>query len=309
MTARTTERVGRPRTASGAAPHRTGPAPWLALPALLFFIFFAVLPLLGVVVLSFTSWDGLGSPTFVGPENWGRILAAPLTRHATWLSLIVVVFSLAFQAPVSLLLGVFMAGRQKYRELLAILYFLPLLFSSAAVAIAFKSLLDPNFGLGAATGLSFLSQDWLGKPHLALAVCLFVISWSFIPFHALLYQAGVRQIPVQLYEASTLDGAGAWRQFWSITIPQLRYTIITSSTLILVGSLTYFDLIFVLTQGGPGDATRILPLHMYLTGFRSFDMGGASVIATVLVAVGLTMSLGLNRISGSHRMESQQEGL
>ncbi len=138
---------------------------------------------------------------------------------------------------------------------------------------------------------------------------MFVIAWSFIPFHALLYQAGVRQIPVQLYEAARLDGAGAVRQFWSITIPQLRYTIITSSTLILVGSLTYFDLIFVLTQGGPGDATRILPLDMYLTGFRSFDMGGASVIATILVVVGLAMSLGLNRISGSHRMESQQEGL
>ncbi|WP_454299282.1 carbohydrate ABC transporter permease [Salana multivorans] len=309
MTARTTERVGRPRTGSGAARNRTGPAPWLALPALLFFAFFALLPLLGVVVLSFTSWDGLGSPTFIGADNWGRILSTPLTQRATGLSLIVVVVSLLFQGPVSLLLGVFMAGRQKYRELLSILYFLPLLFSSAAVAIAFKSLLDPNFGLGAATGLDFLSQDWLGKPGLALGVCMFVIAWSFIPFHALLYQAGVRQIPVQLYEAARLDGAGAVRQFWSITIPQLRYTIITSSTLILVGSLTYFDLIFVLTQGGPGDATRILPLDMYLTGFRSFDMGGASVIATILVVVGLAMSLGLNRISGSHRMESQQEGL
>ena len=76
-----------------------------------------------------------------------------------------------------------------------------------------------------------------------------------------------------------------------------------------MGSLTYFDLIYVLTQGGPGDATRILPLHMYLTGFRSFDMGGASVIAVILVVIGLTMSLGLNRLSGSHRMESQQAGL
>ncbi|ROR97296.1 raffinose/stachyose/melibiose transport system permease protein [Salana multivorans] len=309
MAVRTTERVGRPGSASGAARRRTGPAPWLALPALAFFAFFALVPLLGVVVLSFTSWDGLGSPTFIGAGNWGRILAEPLTQRATVLSLVVVLLSVLFQAPVSLLLGVFMAGRQRYREVLSILYFLPLLFSSAAVAIAFRSLLDPNFGLGAAIGLDVLSQDWLGKPHLALGVCLFVIAWSFIPFHALLYQAGVRQIPVQLYEAATLDGAGAWRQFWSITIPQLRYTIITSTTLILVGSLTYFDLIFILTQGGPGDATRILPLDMYLRGFRSFDMGGASVIATILVVVGLTMSLGLNRVSGSHRMESQQEGL
>ena len=139
-------------------------------------------------------------------------------------------------------------------------------------------------------------------------MALFVIAWSFIPFHSLLYQAGARQIPIQLYEAARIDGANGWQQFWHITIPQLRYTIITSSTLILVGALTYFDLIFVLTQGGPGNATRILPLDMYLTGFRSFDMGGASVIGVILVVIGLAMSLGLNRATGAHRMESQMEG-
>lgn len=294
---------------TGAAHRRrTGPAQWLAVPALGFFAFFALVPLAGVLVLSFVNWDGLGSPTFAGTANWSRILADHLTHDAIWLSVKVVAFSVLFQAPVSLLLGVFMAGHQKWREILSILYFVPLLFSSAAVAIAFRSLLDPNFGLGSATGLSWLSQDWLGRPDLALYVALFVIAWCFIPFHSLLYQAGVRQIPVQLYEAALIDGASAWQRFWNITIPQLRYTIVTSTTLILVGSLTYFDLIYVLTGGGPGTATRILPLHMYLTGFRSFDMGGASVIAVILVAVGLTMSLGLNRLSGSHRMESQQEG-
>ncbi len=99
------------------------------------------------------------------------------------------------------------------------------------------------------------------------------------------------------------------RQFFSITLPQLRYTVITSSTLMLVGSLTYFDLIFVLTQGGPGSATRILPLDMYISGFRNYDMGGASVIAVILVAVGLTLSLLLNKISGSSKMESDKAGM
>lgn len=280
----------------------------MAVPALGFFGMFALVPLVGVVVLSFMSWDGLGSPSWVGGDNWSRTLADPLTQDAMVLSVKVVALSWLFQAPVSLLLGVFMAGRQRYRALLSVLYFLPLLFSSAAVAIAFRSLLDPNFGLGAATGLDLLSQDWLGDPQLALFVVLFVIGWCFIPFHSLLYQAGVRQIPMQLYEAAMLDGASGWQRFWRITVPQLRYTMITSSTLILVGSLTYFDLIYVLTQGGPGNATRILPLHMYLTGFRSFDMGAASVVAVVLVVVGLAMSLGLTRASGAHRMESQQEG-
>ena len=98
---------------------------------------------------------------------------------------------------------------------------------------------------------------------------IFVVSWQFIPFHSLIYQGGVRQIPTSMYEAALIDGAGRVRQFFSITLPQLKYTIITSSTLMVVGSLTFFDLIFVLTAGGPGDATRVLALDMYKTGFQA----------------------------------------
>ena len=136
---------------------------------------------------------------------------------------------------------------------------MPLLLSSAAVAIAFKALLDPNFGLGAGRGHRGLSQDWLGNPDLVLFVVVFVIAWQFVPFHTLIYQGGVRQIPTSMYEAAQIDGAGRVQQFFYITLPQLKYTIITSSTLMVVGSLTYFDLIFVLTGGGPGYATRSSP--------------------------------------------------
>ncbi len=295
---------------SGAAANgRTGPPFLMAVPALAFFGLFALIPLLGVAVLSFMEWDGLGAPQWVGLDKWAETLANPVTRQAMWLTVVFVVASYLFQAPVALLLGVFMAGRQRYRAFLSVLFFLPLLFSSAAVGITFQSLLDPNFGLSRAFGTELLNRDWLGDPDLALFVVVFVVGWSFIPFHSLLYQAGVRQIPASMYEAATLDGAGRWKQFWNVTIPQLRYTIVTSSTLMLVGSLTYFDLIFVLTGGGPGNATRILPLDMYLRGFRSYDMGQASAIALILVVVGLTLALVLNRISGAAKMESQQAGL
>jgi raffinose/stachyose/melibiose transport system permease protein len=286
-----------------------GPSIWMAGPALALFGMFAVVPLLGVVVLSFMSWDGLGDPVWAGTANWGRTLADPVTQNAMRLTVVLSVVSWLFQAPVSLLLGVFMAGRQRYRAVLSVLYFLPLLFSAAAVAIAYRALLDPNFGLGSALGIPWLSQDWIGDPDLALWVVVFVIAWSFVPFHSLLYQGGVRQIPASLYEAALLDGAGRAQQFFHITLPQLKYTIVTSSTLMIVGSLTYFDLIFVLTGGGPGNATRILPLDMYLTGFRSYDMGKASVIAVVLVVVGLAVSVGLNRFSGANKMDSQMEGV
>jgi raffinose/stachyose/melibiose transport system permease protein len=281
----------------------------MAAPALVFFGAFALIPLVGVVVLSFTQWDGLGDIQFAGLTSWRATLADPVTHSALGLTLRVMVVSWVVQAPISLLLGVFMAGRQRYRAVLAVLYFLPLLFSSAAIGIGFKAMLDPVFGLSSALGIKWLSQDWLGNPTLALYTVIAVIAWAFVPFHSLLYQAGVRQIPRSLYEAAMIDGAGGWTQFWRITVPQLRYTIITSSTLMLVGSLTFFDLFYVMTQGGPGNATRILPLDMYLTGFRSFQMGKAAVISVILSAIGLTLSLTLNRLSGANRMESQMEGM
>jgi raffinose/stachyose/melibiose transport system permease protein len=113
---------------------------------------------------------------------------------------------------------------------------------------------------------------------------------------------------VSLYEAARIDGAGRVRQFFSITLPQLKYTIITSSTLMVVGSLTFFDLIFVLTAGGPSDATRVLALDMYLRGFRGNLMGPASVIAVILVLVGLAVALALRRLGGTDPNASQLEG-
>jgi len=283
----------------------------MAVPALLLFGLFALLPMLIVIVLSFTKWDGLGSIGWAGAHNWTKVFSGSVTRHALWLTLKIMVISWVIQTPISLLLGVFTAGRQRYRALFAAIYFVPLLLSSAAVALAYRNLLDPNFGLPQSlkgTPLSFLDQDWLGNQNLVLITVLFVISWQFVPFHSLLYQAGVRQIPASMYEAASIDGAGRVQQFFSITLPQLRYTIITSTTLMLVGSLTYFDVVFIMTGGGPGFATRLLPLDMYITGFQSHDFGSASAIAVILVAAGLLLSLGLVKFSGFSRMESQTAG-
>jgi ABC-type glycerol-3-phosphate transport system permease component len=207
-----------------------------------------------------------------------------------------------------ILIGTFLAGHQRYREWLAVFYFIHLLFSSAAVAITYKGLLDPNFGLGAGLGIPLLQQDWLGEGRLAMGVLIFIVSWQFVPFHSLLYQGAIRQIPRSLYEAAQLDGAGRVRQFWSITLPTLRYTIVTSSTLMVVGSLTFFDLIWILTAGGPGDSTRVLALDMYIRGFRGNQMGPASVIAVILVLIGLGLSLLFRRIGGGSASDSQLEG-
>jgi raffinose/stachyose/melibiose transport system permease protein len=282
--------------------------PWVAMPALVLFVGFAVIPLVGVFALSFTTWDGIGSIHPSGLTSWRAVLTNPGLPHALWVTFLVMAVSWAVQTPLSILLGTFLAGSQRYRAVLGVVYFVPLLLSSAAIAITYKALLDPNFGLGHGLGIGFLSQDWLGRPWLAFSLVVFVVSWQFIPFHSLIYQGGVQQIPKSLYEAAQLDGAGRIRQFFSVTLPQLKFTIITSSTLMVVGSLTFFDLIFVLTEGGPGDATRVLALDMYKRGFQANLMGPASAIAVILVLVGLALALLLRRLGGRDAGESQLEG-
>lgn len=301
-------KVSKPANNKPTVLHK-GPSVWYAAPALVLFGIFAIIPLIGVVVLSFMNWDGLGAVTFNGIGNWTRMLTDPLVLNGLRLTIILTIVSWAVQTPICILLGVFMAGKQKYRAFLSVFYFIPLLFSSTAVAIAFKNLLDPQFGIGKAFGVDWLAHNWLGDPNTALWVLIMVVSWCFIPLHSLLHQGAVRQIPQNLYEAAMIDGAGPMRQFFSITLPQIKYTFATDSTLMIVGSLTYFDLVYVMTQGGPGNATRILPLDMYLKGFKSYDMGGASVVGVIILAMGIIISLLLNKLSGSDKMESQMEGV
>lgn len=285
---------------------------WTA-PALIFYIAFAIIPLFIALYYSFTRWNGLAPAQWIGLGNWSALFSDQVTLTSLLLTIQVMVISWIVQTPISMLLGVFMAGKQFYRSVLGVLYFLPLLFSAVAIALTWQNMLDPNFGvvnpLLAAMGLSGLARVWLGDPHLAFYVVMVIVSWQFIPFHALLYLGGARQIPKELYEAANIDGGGRIQNFFAITLPQLKYTIITSTTLIFTGSLTYFDLFWVTTQGGPGYATRVLPLQMYITAFLNEQVGYGSMVAVVLAVFGIALSFILLRFSGFSKMSSQLEGL
>lgn len=294
-----------------ARPGSSRPGAIWAAPALVYFAIFALLPMALAVYLSFTTWNELGSPKWAGGANWAYLLRDPQVLPSLRLSVILTVVTWAFQTVVSLPLGVWAAGPQRGRAVLSAIFFTPLLISSSGIAVLWKALLDPNFGLAEYIGpwLGVDDGNFLGRPSLALWTIMVVISWQFIPFHTLLYQSATRQIPAVLYEAAVVDGAGRFQQFRKITLPQLRHTIITSSVLMVVGSLTYFEVVLIMTGGGPGTATRILPLHMYATGFVSFQMGYASVLGVLLLAFGTALSLVVVRVTGFRRMTSQREGL
>lgn len=297
--------------ARGAAPRTGRPGALWAAPGLLYFGLFAALPMVLVAYLSLTSWGGLGSPRFIGLENWSRLVGDPLMRNAIWLSLLLTVLTWAIQTPISLLLGVWAAGHQRNRAILSAVFFLPLLLSSAAIAIIWGALLDPNFGPLAWVGprLGMSSVDPVGDPDGAFMVIVFVSAWQFIPLHMLLYQGGARQIPATLYQAAEIDGAGRLRAFWYITLPQLKHTMTTSSVLMVVGALTYFDTVLILTGGGPGSNTTIVPYLMYRAGFQEWELGYASAVAFTLVVSATLIALLLVRFTGFGNMRSTREGM
>jgi xylobiose transport system permease protein len=301
------------------APVRTAPAPprrrparvnrpntLYLVPALVFFGLFAALPLVLVLYLSFTEWNGIGTPAFIGFANWVRLFETEAIWDVTSTTLLLTGLCWVTQTPLSILLGVWAAGQQRNRAVLSALFFLPLLLSTAAIALLYNRLFDPYLGIG--RGFEPL-RNILGTTSGALTAIVIVVGWQFIPFHTLLYQAAARNIPQVLYDAATVDGAGRWHSFWYITLPQLKNTIITSSTIMIVGSLTYFETIFLLTNGGPGTATRTLPLEMYFRSFRAYEFGYASTIASVLVIVATAVSLVIVRFSGFGKMRSTLEGL
>ncbi|MEU2490502.1 sugar ABC transporter permease [Streptomyces sp. NPDC007883] len=302
-----TERTVPPRGRSASEVGRPGFA-WAA-PAAVFFGLFAIVPLALVVVLSFAGWDGLGPPRFVGLDNWKKLLDDPVMLESLWLSVLLTGLGVLVQTPIALLLGVWAAGHQRNRAVLSAVYFVPLLLSVTAVSVLWRAVLDPNFGVPSQARWLFGDGNLLGTQAGAIGVLAFVGAWQFTPLHTLIYQGAARAIPKVLYQAAEIDGAGRYRRFFHITLPQLRNSIITSTILMVVGGLTTFDTVLILTQGGPGTDTTISAYYMYQKAFKSFDFGAGAAVALLLVLVATVISLVLVRLSGYDRMRSTMEGL
>ncbi|MDF4252973.1 sugar ABC transporter permease [Streptomyces sp. WMMB303] len=299
-------------TVRKATPSRYGagrPGLLWAAPAAVFFGLFAIIPLIMVAVLSFTAWDGLSDPEFVGLANWRTLLDDPLMAKSLWLSVLITALGVIVQTALSILLGVWAAGHQRNRAVLSAIYVVPLLLSIAAVSVLWRALLDPNLGVPAQVPWLFGDGNLFGTQSSAIAVLVFVSTWQFTPLHTLIYQGAARAVPPVLYQAAEIDGAGRVRQFFHVTLPQLRNAIITSTILMVVGGLTTFDTVLILTQGGPGSDTTISAYYMYQKAFKSFDYGSASAIALLLVLVSTLISLIVARLSGYDKMRSTMEGL
>ena len=264
-------------------------------PTVLLLGLFVLWPILESTRLSFTQWTGLGkSQTYIGWANWIRLLQDEVFWRALGNNLILAVLSILVQLPVALALAVLLDKGGRQFRIFKLSYFMPLLISSVAIGFLFKYIYDPNFGMLNAVlssiGLGVLAKSWLGDPNIALYAVLAVICWQFIPLYMLIFQAALASIPGELHDAALIDGATENQFFWRIVLPMLQGTIRTSAVLSLIGSLRYFDLIYVLTGGGPSGSTELMATYMYKQAFASFNFGYGSTVAVALILVVLAMS-------------------
>jgi raffinose/stachyose/melibiose transport system permease protein len=268
---------------------RWAPAVFLA-PAIGLLLLYLIYPLVESFRLSLLDWNGLGAEgRFVGLGNWRTLLGDPLFWHAARNNIVLAFFSVLIQLPIAVVLAVILDRAGRGSRILKILYFLPLLMSSVALGVLFKNFYDPNFGpLNAifdAVGLGALSQDWLGDTHLALGAVIAVVCWQNIPFYMVLFMAGLSSFPQEVNEAARLDGASEVTIFWSMKLPHLQSTFRTAALLAIIGSLRYFDLIYVMTGGGPEGASELMATYMYRTVFSSFQLGYGSTIASAMFMI------------------------
>lgn len=260
------------------------------LPALSLYCVYTVSSLAVTVFYSLQDWSGVGNAmTFIGLGNYLRIFRDPTMLLCIRNNLLIVATAMLFQIPPAMVLALLINTRLKGIKFFRAVYFAPQLLSTVAVGILWVLFYDPYFGLInnllSALGLGQYVSGWLGDPRLAIWCVIVVICWQNIPFHMILLNAGLKGIPQEVYESAHLDGAAPWQTFWHITFPLMSTAIKTCCTLALIGSIRYFDLIYVMTQGGPNNATQLLATYMYRKGFLEFSMGYASAIAAALFVI------------------------
>ena len=275
------------------------------LPVILFLAVYVLYPIIDTFVISTYKWNGISANRdFVGLKNWKRLLADTKFWIAFWHNIVIMVVSVIIQIPLGLALATFLnffTKKVRISRIFKTVWFFPYLMSSVAIGFLFTYALATNGGIVSTISGWFGGQniDLMGNPKTALLTIILIVSWQFTPFYMVYCMAGYAGISDDIYEASVIDGATKGQYFWKVALPLLKPSLISAAILSMVGSLKYFDLIYVMTNGGPGSSTELMATYMYKFSFSQFNMGYGSTVAggmfILITAVALLTMKGLNR--------------
>jgi raffinose/stachyose/melibiose transport system permease protein len=264
-------------------------------PALVLYLGFVIVPMGMAAYYSPFKWNGLGPlDRFVGLDNYKKALSDPVFQGAIWHTVILIVLSLVIQLPLGVGLALLVNRRMRGRGALRTILFAPYVLSEVVGAIAWLLILQPDGPLDSlfrSVGLGGLVQLWLANRSVVLYTMFLVITWKYIGFAIILFLAGLQGIPQELNEAAAIDGANAWKRIRHITLPLLGPTIRTWIFLSIIGSLQLFDLIWIMTLGGPANASNTMATYIIQRGFQRSQFGYGSAVAVILFIIAFTFSL------------------
>ena len=267
-------------------------------PALTLIAVFFLLPIAASFLLSLTDFDiyaaaDLSNLRVVGALNYLELMRDPLF----WIALRNTAYFVAVAGPLAIAVSLAAAllvtpAIVRLKPLFRTLFFLPVVTSLVAVAVVWRYLYHPRFGLlnYALSLVGIGPLDWLGDPRLAMPAIILMAVWKNFGFNMVIFMAGLQSIPERLYEAARVDGAGAWQQWWRITVPMLAPTFVFVGVMTLIGNFQLFAEPYVMTQGGPAHGTLSIVLYMYEEGFRWWSLGYAAALAFVLFAIILAVT-------------------
>ena len=268
-------------------------------PALALYLVFVLFPIVQAAYYSLFKWNGLQPLTdFVGLRNYSTALGSDTFARSVGNNLLIIVLSLTLQIPFSLFLAVLLNRRFPGRAVFRLIFFLPYVLSEAITGIVFTLLLRPGTLVDSAltgVGLGGLVQDWLGDSTIVMFTLFVIISWKYFGFHMILLLAGLQGVPRESEEAALIDGAGRWQAFRFVTLPLIGPTLRVSVFLSMIGALQLFDMVWVMTAGGPINASSTMAIAMFKAGLRSNQMGYGSALAVILFLCGLVVALAYQR--------------
>jgi multiple sugar transport system permease protein len=292
----TTQPTAPARVAGSEARRRRSDALWgyfFIAPQLIGLLVFSLIPLLGAIAISLMDWDGLGQPTFIGLQNFVGQFSSDLFRKSMLNTAYYTLLAVPIGVALSLLVAVGVnkvRGKTFYR----LFYFMPVVTSTVAVATVWLYLLNGEFGplngyLRSIFGIN--PPNWLVDEHWVIPVAAAVSIWQGLGFNMVIFLAGLQGIGPSYREAASIDGANALQQFRHVTLPLLSPTIFFVTIISIIGSLQVFDVVLVMFDGGPGNASRTVVYHLYDLAFRQFNFGASSAAAVILFATILAVTL------------------
>lgn len=246
--------------------------------------------------MSLSRWNGLDANVeFVGLQNFGDLFTDRILGAALANNLVFMIFSVGVQAALGLLLAILLRGKTKSAPVFRNMLFIPVIMAPVIIAAIFRIILDANLGalnIGLrAIGLGGLALPWLGDPRYSLASVILVNIFEWTGFSMIQYQAGLLSIPDEIYESALIDGSSFWRTLGKITLPMLRGTTTTLVVLGIIGSLKTFDLVYMLTGGGPGVSSEVLTTLLYKRTFEEFKSGSAAAIGVLVLVLAMGLSV------------------